>query len=92
VLSLVVGSAGRREKTLSGRFQGAPKALGESSAVPGTAGNSTSAPASPIATPKRFRARAHPVNVEQGSTAMKGPYVAETIAVSVESDYVVVDL
>ena len=42
--------------------------------------------------PKRFRARAYPVNVEPGASVVKGPYVAETIAVSVESDYVVVDL
>ena len=42
--------------------------------------------------PKRFRARAYPVNVEPGSSVVKGPYVAETLAVSVESDYVVVDL
>jgi 3-phenylpropionate/trans-cinnamate dioxygenase ferredoxin subunit len=42
--------------------------------------------------PKRFRARAYPVNVEPGSAVVKGPYVAETLAVSVESDYVVVDL
>ena len=41
--------------------------------------------------PKRFRARAYPVNVEPGSSVVKGPYVAETLAVSVESDYVVVD-
>ncbi len=42
--------------------------------------------------PKRFRARAYPVNVEPGASVVKGPYVAETLAVSVESDYVVVDL
>ena len=42
--------------------------------------------------PKRFRARAYPVNVEPGSAVVKGPYVAETLAVSIESDYVVVDL
>jgi 3-phenylpropionate/trans-cinnamate dioxygenase ferredoxin subunit len=42
--------------------------------------------------PKRFRARAYPVNVEPGSAVVKGPYIAETLAVSVESDYVVVDL
>jgi nitrite reductase/ring-hydroxylating ferredoxin subunit len=42
--------------------------------------------------PKRFRARAYPVNVEPGASVVKGPYVADTIAVSVESDYVVVDL
>jgi hypothetical protein len=32
------------------------------------------------------------VNVEPGSAVMNGPYVAETIKVAVESDYVVVDL
>ena len=42
--------------------------------------------------PKRFRARAYPVNVEPGTNLVKGPYVAETIKVAVESDYVVVDL
>ena len=42
--------------------------------------------------PKRFRTRAYAVNVEPGASVVKGPYVAETIAVSVESDYVVVDL
>lgn len=42
--------------------------------------------------PKRFRARAYPVNVEPGSSVVKGPYVAETLSVSVERDYVVVDL
>jgi 3-phenylpropionate/trans-cinnamate dioxygenase ferredoxin subunit len=42
--------------------------------------------------PKRFRAKAYPVNVEPGASVVKGPYVAETIAVSVESDYLVVDL
>ena len=42
--------------------------------------------------PKRFRAKAYPVNVEPGSAVVKGPYIAETIAVSVDSDYVVVDL
>ena len=42
--------------------------------------------------PKRFRAKAYPVNVEPGASVVKGPYVAETIKVAVESDYVVVDL
>jgi hypothetical protein len=37
-------------------------------------------------------ARAYPVNVEPGAAVVKGPYVAETLKVSVESDYVVVDL
>ncbi|TMK50441.1 MAG: Rieske (2Fe-2S) protein, partial [Alphaproteobacteria bacterium] len=31
-------------------------------------------------------------NVEPGAALVKGPYVAETIKVAVESDYVVVDL
>jgi hypothetical protein len=35
---------------------------------------------------------AYPVNVEPGTAVVKGPYVAETIKVSVESDYVVVEL
>ena len=42
--------------------------------------------------PKRFRVKAYPVNVEPGSAVVKGPYVAETVKVSVESDYVVVEL
>src|ERR1700686_332735 len=42
--------------------------------------------------PKRFRARAYPVNVEPGTSVVKGPYIAETLKVAVESDYVVVDL
>ena len=42
--------------------------------------------------PKRFRVKAYPAHVEAGATVVKGPYVAETLAVSVESDYVVVDL
>ena len=56
------------------------------------AGSSISAPANPTAIPRRFRVKAYPVNVEPGSSVVKGPYIAETIAVSVESDYVVVDL
>jgi nitrite reductase/ring-hydroxylating ferredoxin subunit len=42
--------------------------------------------------PKRFRTRAYAVNVEPGTSLVKGPYVAETLKVSVESDYVVVEL
>jgi len=42
--------------------------------------------------PRRFRAKAYPAHVEPGSSVVQGPYVAETIAVSVESDYVVVEL
>ena len=42
--------------------------------------------------PRRFRVKAYPVNVEPGAAVVKGPYVAETIPVKVESDYVVVEL
>ena len=42
--------------------------------------------------PRRFRATAYPVNVEPGAAMVKRPYVAETIKVAVESDYVMVDL
>jgi len=42
--------------------------------------------------PKRFRTRAYAVNVEPGANLVKGPYVAETIKVSVEDDYVVVEV
>ena len=42
--------------------------------------------------PKRFRVKAYAVNVEPGSSVVKGPYAAESIKVVVESDYVVVDL
>jgi len=42
--------------------------------------------------PRRFRVKAYPAHVEPGASVVKGPYVAETIKVSVESDYVVVDL
>jgi 3-phenylpropionate/trans-cinnamate dioxygenase ferredoxin subunit len=36
--------------------------------------------------------KAYPVNVEPGTAVVMGPYIAETIKVAVESDYVVVDL
>jgi nitrite reductase/ring-hydroxylating ferredoxin subunit len=42
--------------------------------------------------PRRFRVKAYAVNVEPGASLVKGPYVAETIKVAVESDYVVVEL
>ena len=42
--------------------------------------------------PKRFRAKAYPANIESGANVVKGPYVAETLKVSVENDYVVVEL
>jgi 3-phenylpropionate/trans-cinnamate dioxygenase ferredoxin subunit len=36
--------------------------------------------------------KAYPAHVEPGASVVKGPYVAETIPVKVESDYVVVEL
>jgi len=42
--------------------------------------------------PRRFRVKAYPAHVEPGASVVKGPYVAETIPVKVESDYVVVEL
>jgi nitrite reductase/ring-hydroxylating ferredoxin subunit len=41
--------------------------------------------------PTTVRARQFKVSVEPGETLVKGPYVAETFAVSVEEDYLVVD-
>lgn len=42
--------------------------------------------------PERVRARAYPVELAHGQAVVEGPYVAETIAVSVEEDYIVVDV
>jgi 3-phenylpropionate/trans-cinnamate dioxygenase ferredoxin subunit len=42
--------------------------------------------------PKSVRARNFKVQVEHGSDLVKGPYVAETFAVTVEEDYLVIDL
>jgi nitrite reductase/ring-hydroxylating ferredoxin subunit len=42
--------------------------------------------------PARVRAMRYPVEVEPGAELMKGPYVAETFPVSVEEQYVVVEL
>jgi 3-phenylpropionate/trans-cinnamate dioxygenase ferredoxin subunit len=36
--------------------------------------------------------RTYPVSVEDGRTLVPGPYVAETIPVSIEGDYVVVEI
>jgi len=41
--------------------------------------------------PARIRARAYPVEIAAGQTVVQGPYVAETVPVTVEEDYVVVD-
>jgi 3-phenylpropionate/trans-cinnamate dioxygenase ferredoxin subunit len=42
--------------------------------------------------PKSTRIRQFNVKVEHGEDLAKGPYVAETFPVSVEQDYIVVDL
>ncbi|MBO0765791.1 MAG: Rieske (2Fe-2S) protein [Hyphomicrobiaceae bacterium] len=42
--------------------------------------------------PKSVKARNFKVQVEPGSELVKGPYVAETFPVTVEEDYLVIDL
>jgi 3-phenylpropionate/trans-cinnamate dioxygenase ferredoxin subunit len=42
--------------------------------------------------PEKIRTKAYPVGVEAGQTVVEGPYVAETIPVKVEENYVVVDV
>ena len=42
--------------------------------------------------PDRVVTRQYPVEVARGADLVKGPYVAETIPVSVEEDYIVVDV
>jgi nitrite reductase/ring-hydroxylating ferredoxin subunit len=42
--------------------------------------------------PAKVSVKSYPVKVEQGDALVKGPYVAETFPVSVEEDYVVVEL
>lgn len=42
--------------------------------------------------PESVRARSYKVTVEPGETLAKGPFSAETVAVSVEQNYVVVEL
>jgi 3-phenylpropionate/trans-cinnamate dioxygenase ferredoxin subunit len=63
----------------------------KSSAVPGTAEFDIRTGQS-YCDPRRFRVRAYPVQVEPGASVVKGPYVAETLEVAVENDYVVIDL
>jgi nitrite reductase/ring-hydroxylating ferredoxin subunit len=41
--------------------------------------------------PARVRARRYAVQVEPGTRLVAGPYVAETVPVTVENDYVVVE-
>jgi 3-phenylpropionate/trans-cinnamate dioxygenase ferredoxin subunit len=42
--------------------------------------------------PSRIMAKQYPVEVQQGQALVQGPYVAETIPVTVEEQYVVVDV
>jgi nitrite reductase/ring-hydroxylating ferredoxin subunit len=42
--------------------------------------------------PEHTRVRAYEAHVEHGGDLVKGPYVADTYAVSVEQDYVVVEV
>jgi len=42
--------------------------------------------------PERIRTKAYPVEVKAGQTVVEGPYVAEKIPVSVDEEYVVVDV
>ena len=42
--------------------------------------------------PAKIRAKSYPVEVTPGQSVVEGPYVAETIPVSVEESYVVVDV
>jgi len=42
--------------------------------------------------PNDTKVRAYPVTVEPGEALVRGPFVAETFAVAVEQEYVVVDL
>ncbi len=42
--------------------------------------------------PRNIMARKFDIKVEPGATLVEGPYVAETFQVSVENDYLVIDL
>ena len=42
--------------------------------------------------PKKVRTRAYKTSVEKGSELQKGPYVAETFAVKVEENYIVIEI
>ncbi len=42
--------------------------------------------------PKRMRTKSYPVTVEPGEALVKGPYQADIFPVSIEADYVVIDL
>jgi nitrite reductase/ring-hydroxylating ferredoxin subunit len=42
--------------------------------------------------PDRIRTRTFPVSINRGGELVPGPYAAETVAVTVEDDYVVVEV
>ena len=42
--------------------------------------------------PDRIAARQYPVAVESGADLVRGPYLAETIPVAIEADYLVVEM
>lgn len=42
--------------------------------------------------PESMQARSYKVTVEHGDSLAKGPFMAETVAVSVEQDYVIVEM
>ena len=42
--------------------------------------------------PRKFPVPAYQVAIEAGESVVKGPYIAETLNVSVDNDYVVVDM
>ncbi len=42
--------------------------------------------------PDRIRTRHYPLEIAPGAQLVKGPYIAETISVSVEESYVVVEV
>jgi nitrite reductase/ring-hydroxylating ferredoxin subunit len=42
--------------------------------------------------PEHTRVRSYPVSVEPGESLVKGPFVAETLPVKVEENYIVVDV
>ncbi|WP_010687004.1 Rieske (2Fe-2S) protein [Methylobacterium mesophilicum] len=42
--------------------------------------------------PERIRSKSYPVSAQSGASVVEGPYVAETVPVSVEGEYIVVDV
>jgi 3-phenylpropionate/trans-cinnamate dioxygenase ferredoxin subunit len=42
--------------------------------------------------PEKIQVRSYPVEVAEGTRVVQGPYVAETVPVTVEEQYVVVDV